>query len=238
MADANLSVSLSGDPKTGKTHFALTFPDPIAVFSFDQRGAEVLLPKFPNKRIDIFKFDPPVSASLHPDTPYAMTLWNNIKAKYIELTGSGEYKTFVLDPATILWEIIRHAFAEQEGKDDIGRARNYGEPNARMSWMILSPLPSGHNVVCLQYIKDRYVSDTMTGEKEVDGFKRTGGLTDVGMWFSKVTKPASADQRKRLGKKEVSVVNARVTECRFDMEVEGIVLENPSYDDLMNILGV
>jgi hypothetical protein len=50
-APTTLFVNVWGEPKkAGKTHFALTFPEPIRVLNFDF-GSFELLPKFPGKDI-------------------------------------------------------------------------------------------------------------------------------------------------------------------------------------------
>ena len=63
----NISVGIAGDSKTGKSHLGLTFPDPTVVFSFDLKGAELLLPKFPDKKIEVKKYLPPLIANAEAD---------------------------------------------------------------------------------------------------------------------------------------------------------------------------
>lgn len=236
MITPNICVSIVGNPKSGKTHFSLTFPEPIVVYSFDLRGVELIKHKFGDKAIDVKTFLPPITTTKVPDAK-VQELWNKIQADYAETIGSGAYKTVVIDPATMLWEIIRHSFAVEEGKVVVGKPRNYGEPNARMTWIITSPLVSGMNVVVTNYMKDVYKDDMPTGEKALDGFKRTEGLVDVCLLTEMDKRPASAQERKE-GRKEISVPKATIYLCRFDPDLNGLELDRATYDDLIALLGV
>jgi len=237
----NISCSISGAPKTGKTHLALTFPPPIAVFSFDLRGAELLLPPyktfFEGKEVVVKQYLPPITDSTKPDNSI-VKLWSAIKADYRETVESGKFATIIIDPATMLWEIIRHSWQVEEGRNTVGVARNYGEPNARMTWMITTPLVAGLNVITTQYLKDVYVNDQPTGEKALDGFKRTEGLADVALWTQKATRQASPDERRSQGTNLVNVVKTNITDCRFDRKLNGLELIDTTYNELMAMMGL
>lgn len=235
----NISASISGAPKSGKTHLALSFPEPIVVFSFDLRGAELLVhkPEFADKAIDIKTYLPPITTTKVPDAG-VVKLWNKIEQEYRQVTEEGLYKTIIVDPATMLWEIIRHSWAVEEGREVVGKPRNYGEPNARMTWILTSPIVVGMNVVTTQYLKEVYANDQPTGEKTLDGFKRTEGLVDVALLTQRVARPATPEERKDLGMKEVNVIKTTITDCRFDLKLNGMELENTNYEELIAMLGV
>ena len=222
----NIFASISGDPKTGKTHLALTFPDPIVVYSFDLRGAELLLdkPVFKDKKIEVRKFMPPICDTLTPDKE-APLFWDSIKDSYRADIESGKFKTVVVDPATMLWEIIRNAWTVENDRQRLLR-RDYGVPNARMTWILTSPLVVGMNVASVTYLKDVYVDDKATGAKEVDGFKRTQGLADIVLLTE------------MIGKKEKVKVKTTIEHCRFDRELNGVELTDTDYSELMTLLGV
>ena len=55
----NLLVSLTAPPKSGKTHLALTFPEPIKVYAFDTGVDYVRETSFADKDIDIFHVELP-----------------------------------------------------------------------------------------------------------------------------------------------------------------------------------
>lgn len=226
----NIGVSITGESKAGKTHLSLTFPSPIVIYSFDIRGAEILLtkPEFKDKQIEIKKFMPPIAEALHPE-PYAEKFWMEIKKDYKEMMDSGLYKTVVIDPATILWEVIRHSWTEESDRRQL-LSRDYGEPNARMTWALMAPLTLGMNVVSTQYLRTKYVDDKATEELELDGFKRTEGLLDVAIGVEMITK-------KEKGKPTSSVVMT-IKRNRFDRDLNGFELIDATYSDLISLLGV
>jgi len=220
LVEINLSVSVSGDPKVGKSHFALTAPEPIVVYSFDWRGVDPLIkkPMFKDKDITVKKFVPPVSDSLHPE-PYAEKLWDNIREDYRALQEEAKVNTIILDPSTVLWEIIRNSWEEEKGRRQL-MSRDYGEPNARMAWMLMSPLPLGINVISIQYLRERYVADKPTGELELDGFKRTEGLVDVVLDVA------------LIGNKSVFSIKRN----RFDRSLNGEKLNDATFSDVVALV--
>lgn len=226
----NLLINISGDPKSGKTHIGLTFPDPILVYSFDLRGAELLLSKkeFKDKQIEIRRYMPPIVESLTPDKE-SPVFWEEIRKNYKKDIESGKYKSVLLDPATMLWEIIRNAWVVENERQRLLR-RDYGVPNARMTYMLTSPLISGMNVVSINYLRDVYIDDKATGEKEIDGFKRTEGLADFVLFTRMVTIGSGKDRR--------NIVKTRVEKCRFDRDLNGMELEDTTYSELLTLLGV
>jgi len=222
----NVFVSISGDPKSGKTHLALTFPEPIVVYSFDLRGAELLVGKdeFKGKQIDVRNFMPPITDTMQP-TQEDLTFWEKIKKDYQATIEGGKFKTVVIDPSTIVWEIIRNAWEVERGMGKL-LSRDYGVPNSRMTWMMMSPLTIGMNVVTIQYLREQYVGDKATGLMVLDGFKRTEGLADL-VVFTEM-----------IGKKEKSLVKCTLEHCRFDRTLNGTELTDTCYEELMTLLGV
>jgi len=207
-----------GMPKTGKTHFSLTFPDPICLYSFDF-GADYVAGKFSAKQIEIRKFQPPIVASVRPGKDI-IQLRDAFRADFEKALGQG-FNTIIIDTATALWEIIRWAFTEERNRNQL-LARDYGEPNAQMTYSILQPQYLGINIVLINYLTERWVDDKNTGELKLDGFKKTNGLADIVL------------QTDREGKKMRSFIEV----CRFDPELNGEELEPPTYDTLMELLGV
>ena len=228
MEAPNLVTVIAGLPKTGKTHLALTFPEPVKIYSFDVRGAEpIAKAKFEGKHIDVEKVMPPVLDTLHPK-PYAMNLLDYIKAQYEDDTT--KYKTIVFDTATVLWEIVRHAWVEKCGRQNL-MPRDYGEPNSNMTWFLMQAAVLGVNLVSLNYIKEKYVDEKPTGEYEIDGFRRTKGLVDVVVSMRKETKAVGGGKRK-------AVFYGKIEDNRYDPDVDGEELTNPTYDDIITVLGV
>ena len=219
MAAPNINVMIAGKPKSGKSHFAFTFPMPLVIYSFD-RGAEYVIGKhFKDKEITVRTFDIPIMESMNPP-PFAEKLWGEIKTSYdIDLTSG--FKTVVIDTGTHLWEIIRLAHLERQNRTKM-KARDYGEPNANMSGMLLKPSVLGMNMVVTQYLKDVYFDDKATGEVAPDGFKRTGGIVDLVLLSE------------RKGKSDFIMT---IEDCRFEPELNQHEIKGGSYTELMALLG-
>lgn len=217
----NISTVISGPPKTGKTHLALTWPAPIVLYSFEGGAQYVAETKFAKKEIVIRNYQIPVQYSVASGPAWAHKLWEEIHKQYQEDVSGKKFATVILDTGTHLWEIVRSAFEEKLGHD-IGKARNYGEPNSNMAWVLRYPLTMGMNLVAIQYLKDVYVNDQATGEQDIDGFKRTKGLADVAL------------TTKRAGKDIVT----RITDCRFALDLCDTEHKNLTHEQLMLLLGI
>jgi len=217
----NISVCISGPPKTGKTFLALTFPAPIVLYSFEGGAEYVARTRFSKKDITIRNYQIPVQFSTGNGPVWAQAMWQDIHKQYEADISGKKYATAILDTGTHLWEIIRGAFEEKLGHD-IGKARNYGEPNSNMAWMLRYPITVGMNLVAIQYLKDVYVNDQLTGEQDIDGFKRTKGLADIALITT------------RKGKDIVT----RITDCRFALDLCDTEHKNLTHEQLMLLLGI
>lgn len=228
---ACIVCAIEGNPKTGKTHLSLTFPDPIKVFSFDA-GCKIVAAKFPDKAIDIEEYSLPIIDSLGTKDAGFEDLWKKVKADIEKAVASGEYKTIVIDTGTHLWEIIRYAWNEENDKavGAGGKARTYGEPNARMYGIVMRAQVAGVNLVITHHLKDRWVKDENTGEKELDGWRRTEGLADVVLLTERV--------QRTIKDKEQAVIQTTLKECRFGLALCGYQQDMMTYEDLAAILEI
>jgi len=233
MTAPNILVSISAPPKSGKTHMAMTFPEPIALFSLDF-GAQPVRAKFPNKEIDIFEHPMPLYDSLEKVTSDFQPMWEELRDGIYDAFAwkKKQYQTIVIDTGTALWEVIRYAYNEEEGKalGATGRARNYGEPNARAYGIFQRAKLAGINLVVINHLKDKWVDDKATGEQILDGWRRTEGIVDVVTTMHK--------DYKTVGDGREAVFHLDIVSNRFDPNIDGFSLENPTYDDLLLALGV
>lgn len=224
-----LVVSLSGMPKTGKTHLAATFPGPIAYFEFDLNGIAPILPKFPDKEIDVYKFALPI-IDTDPPKPYAEALWEQFNTQYIEAIGSGKYQTAVLDTSSMVWRILQHAEAELLNQKRILK-QQFQRPNLRMNSIFTRAKLQGINFVTIQYLKDKYIDNERTNEQESDGWGQTEATVDLVLWTARQMKSVSR------GKTGVTF-EATIRANRYTPDIDGMVLNNTSYDELYALLGV
>jgi hypothetical protein len=220
----NIFVALKAPPKAGKTYFACTFPDPIVIYSLDG-GAEYIARQFPSKKITVRDFRPPILDSSKP-IEAEVKLLEEFEAQYRLDIASGEFVTAVIDPASILWELNWHTQQVEEGDARLV-SRKYAEPNARMMSYFNRPIQMGMNLVSINYLKEVYANDKPTGELKLDGFKRTESQADVVVQLERV---------RRGGQ---NAILATITDSRYDgLNVTGLTLTNPTYEDLMTVLGL
>ena len=231
----SLFASIEGEPKTGKTHLALTWPDPILVFSFDL-GLDPVKAKFPDKKIEVKTYPIPVIDTLSPK-PYAWGLWASFARDYKEAAQSELWATIIVDTGTHAWELDRQAYKEEVEQKNILQVQ-YGEPNIRMSGLLLEPRQWSCNVVWTFYQKDRWLKGENTGLKELDGYKKTKGLMDVCLETNRNTRKLNAQEQKEAGgRKVLTEIMTTITDCRFDLDLCGMDVSNMTYDDLIGFLG-
>lgn len=227
----NLLVSITGDPKTGKTHLSMTFPEPMVIYSFD-RGAELPRKRFAQRNITIRSLLPPVNPSTKPieDEKKLLEVFDET---YKDDLASGQFETFVIDPASILWELIWHTQQYAEGDEKL-IARKYGEPNARMKSYLDRAAIAGVNLVLIHYLKEIYVGEKPTGEFKMDGFRRTEGLVDLVLMTRKVTKTVPKKAKEDIGL-ETQIITT-IKDSRYGLDLHGYELINATYDDLMALV--
>lgn len=228
----NIIISVRGEPKSGKTHFAFSFPGPIYCVSLDMR-ARLIAAKFPNKEIDVREYVCPIASSTDDKAIIEGTLavYGKIASDYQKALESGKYKTFVIDPETSLWEILRTAYAEER---DIANnpinprkgALEYTQPNRRMSTFFDNPRVQGSNIVATSYLKEKYKGGSPTGEYILEGWKYTDSKADIIFDLAMV------------GEKEKAKTEFTVVGCGFDRSLRGSKFDDLSYKRLMALLGV
>lgn len=227
MTAPNLVVSISGLPKSGKTHLALTFPDPLLLFSFDI-GYEPVLAKFPNKAIEVKTYPIPIIDTVKPK-PYAKEIYYQFTDDYHKAVSGGQYKTVVVDTATSLYELGRHCRAEELKQENLLQFQ-YGEVYARLTAVILQPRLLGVNLVLTHYLREKFVAGEPAGGLELDGFKRTEGLVDLVLEVREGTAQAK-------GKKQ-NINITWIKNNRYDRDLNGQELTDATYQDLLAVLGV
>ena len=223
----NLVVAVAAQPKTGKTHFGLTFPEPIVVYSFDI-GIEPVLARFKDKKIEVRTYPIPIIDTLHPK-PYAREIVSAFRKDFQSDSSSG-YKTLMIDTWTLLYQLYNHARAEELGQEQLLQFQ-YGEVYTRMDALILQARVLGINLVLTCYLKEKYLKNEATGELVPDGPSHTVGLADVILNMRKETKVFSATKRQ-------TTFYAIIEDNRYDPDMDGLELTNPTYGDLISVLGV
>lgn len=232
MIQPNIIVSISGIPKTGKTHFALTFPPPIKLYSFDL-GADFVRTKFPDKEIEIHNFVLPIVDST--DSVWAMPIWEEFYAEYKADIEGGGFQTVVIDTASAVEEVLRQSILEEFKQDKPEKqtlaSNEYVARNLRMGTLFSRPRNAGMNLVTIQYLRDEWIKAKNskraepTGNLILDGWNKTEGQADINIEMSTNEK----------GGKTVMV--ATIKSNRFDRDLNGQSFDDSDYQELTALLG-
>lgn len=164
-------MSIEGLEKQGKTHFALTAPGPIAMFSTDI-GEEGVVSKFKDKDIWVMSIDKVDENS----TEQAPKEYARFKTAYTDVLRGKDVRTVVIDTATEIWEILRMA---RFGRLTQVMPYQYGPVNAEYRALIREAYTYDKNLILLHKMKPQYINDKRTGEYERAGFGDTGFLVQV-----------------------------------------------------------
>lgn len=165
-------LSISGLEKQGKTHFALTAPGPIAVFSTDI-GEEGVVDKFMvDKEVHIMDI-----ARIGEDAAEkAPAEWDKFKTAYTACLKSKDVRSIIVDTATEIWELLRMA---RFGRLTQVMPYQYGPVNAEYRDLIREAYTHNKNLILLHKMKPQYINDKRTGEWERNGFSDTGFLVQI-----------------------------------------------------------
>lgn len=182
-APRRLILGICGGEKSGKTHFALTAPQPIVFFNFD-KSSEDIMSYFPDA--DIFEkyymptyLDKTIYANAKKNTDMRAELLAAEKERYVKVVTefeadfyyclfSKDYRTLFVDTDTNLWQYLQMA---EFGKDMQNNKFAYGPLNAKMAELIRYCKSSDKNVIFSGRIGKQYEDDVWRGEYERRGWK-------------------------------------------------------------------
>jgi len=174
-----LIMAIDGREKSGKSHFALSGPEPVGVINLDI-GLDGVVQKWQDDKevwvqdvkvsIQDLKELTPQAAAGEADRAYSAV----VKAYKAVL---GEARTIVWDNATEIWELLRMA---RFGKLDHVKPHHYGPVNAEYRELLRMAYDQDRtNLILLHKMKDEYIDDKRTGAVKRAGFADTGFLVQV-----------------------------------------------------------
>jgi KaiC/GvpD/RAD55 family RecA-like ATPase len=220
-----LKVAVWGPQSSGKTHFALSFPQPIYVID-TELGSTPLRKKFKDKDINVLNVvsvaqdSTGVEADDVADFEEVLKGINYLLDKPIE-----EQKgTIVIDSSTDLWSMI-----QGYGKTKMYKLKPTDRLKSQFDW---APITKLHTVLLKRLLKSPY-NIVLTGKSgEVfDGPVNTG--EPVGRFQKDV--PYLCDvvlhMEKRYVNKELTRVGV-IEKCRMNGALDGQILASPSYNTL------
>lgn len=191
-----LAVSVAGDPKSSKTHFLFTAPQPIFYHQFDLGGLKRVRPFLPdNLKMQYEEYpalDMDVSEALVRQQSAA--IWKQYVASFKESVHEAAKAegTVGIDTETIMWDIMQYAKVPPEDKRG---AMKYGPANESYRAMINYTRDPAHpcNLVLIHQMRERW------------GATETGSIGPTGVFEPAMHKhvPAQVDVRVRTWKPTV-----------------------------------
>lgn len=229
--DVGIKVLVWGGPKEGKTHFALSAPQPVYLIDLDFGSVPLLATTFKDQ--EIYRVGYRVNETLDPSSSRDMLiqLHSDYAAALADLRERGQ-GTIVIDTLTHLTQLIqtvklaevmdkRMEAAKKKGgvanPDDIkifpfdyAAANQYTSSFLRRAMEI-----PGINAVFTAQGKAEYNEKGQpTGKIEYAGYKEA---------------PYALDATIRLGTTGGGAHIGRIEYCRFDRALNGVDVEDPSF---------
>ncbi len=160
-----LIARISGHPKEGKTHLALTAPDPISYLNFDRSlegvGNKFVDGTFGSKEILVTDFHDTRCAT--PEEHKAK--WETVKEKYYTALESDEIRSIIIDNDKEAWDLIRMA---RFGKLVQIPPMAYGPVNREFKSMIDAAYDSDKNLILITRLKKQYVKRSKSPDAKSD----------------------------------------------------------------------
>ena len=168
-----LIMSITGEQKTGKTHFALTSPGPIALFDLDI-GTEGVIHKFAGDK-DIFAKKYLFDTVAHAEQE---KMWDQFVKDYQAALSSPQIKTIVIDTMSDVWEFIRLA---RFGKLTQIMPLRYVEVNSELRKMIRDAFTANKSLILLHKVREEYKNNNATGKMKLSGFSEAPYLVQLNL---------------------------------------------------------
>jgi hypothetical protein len=213
-----LIMSARAVEKSGKTHFALTAPDPIAVLNTDI-GLEGVVEKFIDSGKTIYATEvrmPLLGKKVDQQlvAKEAEERFNILMADFKAALADKTIRTVVFDSATQVWELLRLA---RFGKLTQVMPQHYTAVNTEYEQLMREAYASDKNLILLHKMKDEWLDNNRTGKKELAGYKDTPFLTQLNVLLTRHDREDGV---------EGSDFRLKVLDCRQNPEINNLVLEN------------
>jgi hypothetical protein len=168
-----LVCAVWGEPKTGKTTFALTFPDPVYYFNMDW-GLEHHIQRLVQEGREVYKADY-ISNKAEFTEAEAELMLKAFENDYAAALKDGRQRggTIVLDTSTQLWQLASKVFLDdikKRRKDEKIFPFDYASANAYFQNLINQVKVTPMNMVMIQRAKEVYNAQGQpTGMLEIQG---------------------------------------------------------------------
>ena len=221
-------MGLWGLPKSGKTHWAFSFPGPIAAIEIGETGVEDLAYKFA-KSGKVIKHFPIVSDQLSMNLDGHRKILLDFEKALKTAVADKEVKTIVIDSMSMLWRSIRKVKTEEGFQESQRNKRNQADFELANDYheQIVQVVRqrTDLNLVLVHRHRNVWAQDGEgkardTGEVESRDYK---GLENIVKIVAKT---------EAKGGKYYTVLEL----CRFDARLNGRVFEEWDYDKMIEFL--
>lgn len=213
-APKRMVISTQARNKSGKTHFGLTMPGPIAFINLD-KGHEGVQDKFIRAGKKVVRKDFVIDPTKPMSSVGWDALWYALRDSYLFAVTSGYFRSVLVDTGTAFWEAQR---MEAFGKLTQVPPLKYMEVNAQFEALISTALNYPVNVVFAHRMKEEYLNDAGgRGQK-------TGGWSHTGYKDMRYVVQHNIEQQ---WNEQENTPMLRVTDSRDDMGLCGLVLKGP-----------
>ncbi len=224
-----LIMTIEGEEKSGKSHTALTAPEPIYYHSFDI-GLEGVISKFDKeKEIYVAEYEltiQPGEGSAAEVADAADKVWDQFVSNYRDsIVSTKKGGTIVWDSSTECWELLRLG---RFGRLTQIMPHQYTSVNAEMRDLIRESY-EGSNMIHLVKLTDAYENyvdsqgrekGRKTGEKEPKQFKDLPFLVQT---ITRVQREGSSD------------FSLTIRDCRQNPTANDLVLPN-DFESLLTVI--
>jgi hypothetical protein len=214
-----LVASVNGQPKTGKTHFSLTAPDPIFFINIDI-GTEGVVDKFQAQGKSIYLYDVRVPRTASKDIYVPM--WENLKKIFEKVFKVGK-GSVVVDTDSEVYELARLA---KFGKLTQVMPQHYTEVNNEYREILRLAYDSPMNALFIHKMKPKYIQNARTNEYEPSG-----------MGDMEYNVQVNIEMHREAGE-DGPEFSAFIKDCRHEPSVTGTWLEGEmcSFEFLLSLV--
>jgi hypothetical protein len=218
-----LIIAAEGNPKEGKTHFALTMPGPIAYLNLDKMSREDVLEKFSQKEVYDKDYHVPPDA----DQPQYVQAVNDLASDLKKLAAATTVRSIVVDTGSDLYRYVQFA---KFGKATSIPPFRYGEINLWFQNNITAPyFGSDKNMLVVYKLKKEYKQvgekDMWTGDYERSGFRDSNFDSQINIRLERTALPEAHFRAVVLNSSQ----NAALLGKTF---VSNPYIQEPSFNDL------
>lgn len=235
-------------PKAGKTHTALTWPEPIYFFDFDLGSDEVLVKFAGKKEIYRKQFIPRIPEKTVGEAEY---LLNQFEESYRWALQNIKSGTVVVDTGSALWGgLVSPVLIDRrlrKRSDQTPYPFDYGDANTYFENLVNMVRATSLNLVLCHRAREKYIGKDPSGDFEAQSNNKVDYFVQVGLRLEargketqrirpQDTKPAwkIAVEQMTGSYRPIAVIDV----CRSFPEFEGQILLEPSYQGLVEFMKV